>query len=350
MNALKKTANIFKSLLSVLFSIVLVLLLVAAPVVNTLCSFTEAKTIHKVIKNIDFVELVTRHDELRETLAQYGMDGYFLDGVTETALTEDLVYAYVDSLFEGKEFSPQVVENIVVSHREQAISLFRRLAEEKGNQTSDVSDEEFFAMILDAIRTEWDKIFAALPTAEDMGLTPESYEDIAGMQDDSTITLCAAKSLSRSAPQEEEPSEQEIPLGSYVMYLRSGAPTRIVLIAVAVLSVLIAVLRWTRLKGFLWLAVVYLLSAVLSFVCADGLDIVQQFVPTEGITELLVLPVLSVFAETMKQGSLLIAVIGILFLAVYIAGGILLKKRQSSCAMNPETTLEEPSTDEAVSE
>lgn len=347
MNALKKTANVFGILLSVLFSVVLLLLLVAAPVVNALCSFTEAKTIHKVIQNIDFVEIVTQHDELRETLAEYGMDGHFLDGITETALTEELVYAYVDSLFEGKEFSPQVVENIVVAHREQAVSLFRRLAEEKGNQTSNVSDEEFFEMILNAIQTEWDKIFAALPTAEDMGLTTESY---AGMQYDSTITLCASKSLSRSVPQEEEPAEQEIPLGSYVMYLRSGAPMRMIILAVAILSVMIALLRWTRLKGFLWLAVVYLLSAVLGFGCTAGLDIVYQFVPTEGITELLVVPVLSVLADTMNRGSLLIGVLGILFLAVYITSRILLKKRQNACGLNSETTPEEPIPDDTVSE
>lgn len=328
MKILKNTANFFGVVLSVVLSIVLVVLLLAAPIVSAVCSFTEAKTIHKVIKNIDFVELVTQHEELRTTLESYGMDGHFLDGITETELVEDLVFAYVDSIFEAKSFNIQVVQDIVMSHREEAVSLFRRLAEEKGNDTSDISDEEFFQMILSAIETEWEAITSSLPSAADMGLTQENYEEWEAVFGDSLVPLRAPKKLSESALPAQDAEETEIPLGLIILYLRSGIPVTAVIVALAVLSVLIVLCRWPRFKGFMWLSVVYLLAAVLLFVLGGSLGglPVDLVLPDEGVMGYLVLPVLSVFAEEMTHWGIWIAVLGAVFLAVFIVGRVLLKK------------------------
>ena len=335
MKILKNTANFFGITLSVVLSIVLLALLLAAPVVSAVCSFTEAKTIHKVIKDIDFVELVVQHDELRTTLAEYGIDGHFLDGVSETELVEDLVFSYVDSIFEAKAFNTQVVQDIVLSHKEEAISLFRRLAEENGNNTQGISDEEFFDMILSAIQTEWEAITSSLPSAEDMGLTQENYEEWEAVFGDSLTPLRAPKKLSESVLTSEEPAAEEIPVGLIILYLRSGIPVTAMIVAVAILSVLIVLLRWPRFKGFMWLAVVYLLAAVLTFVSGGSLSglPVQQFLPQEGVMDLLILPVISVFAAEMIRWAIWIAVIGVVFLAVFVVGRVLLGKASKTHAI-----------------
>lgn len=333
MKILKNTANFFGIILSVVLSVVLLVLLLAAPIVSALCSFTEAKTIHKVIKDIDFVELVTQHEELRTTLEQYGMDGHFLDGISETELVEDLVLSYVDSIFEGKAFNTDVVQGIVREHKAEAVSLFRRLAEEKGNSTQGISDEEFFDMILSAIQTEWEAITSSLPSAEDMGLTQENYEEWEIVFGDSLTPLRAPKKLAESALPSDSTGE-EIPLGAIILFLRSGIPVTAMIVAVAALSALILLFRWPRFKGFMWLAVVYLLAAVLTFVSGGSLSglPVQQFLPQEGVMDLLILPVISVFAAEMIRWAIWIAVIGVVFLAVFIVGRVLLGKASKTHA------------------
>lgn len=324
---MKATANVFGTILSAVLSVVLVLLLLCSPVVSALCSFTQPETISKVIKDIDFVELVTRHEELRTTLEKYGIDGHFLDGITETELMEQLVEAYIQSIFEGKAFDPHVAEDIILAHKAETVSLFRRLAEERGDNTAGISDEEFFNMILDAIHTEWDKITAALPSAEDMGLTQKDYDEWETVHGDAVQPLNAPFKLNQSAISPEEPTEKEIPLGKLVMYLRDGVPVIAVSIVAAVISALILLFRWPRFKGFMWLAVIYLLDAVLLFAGTGALSFsgAQQMLPSEGVLDLLLMPVLSVFTAEMNRCGVIFAVIGVLCIAVFILGRILLR-------------------------
>lgn len=341
MLALKKIANGFGIILSTLLSIVLLVVLLAAPIVNAVCSFTEAKTIHKIIKDIDFVELVARHEELRDTLEKYGIDGQFLDGITETELVEQLVQAYIESLFEGKLFDPQVAEDIILAHKDEAISLFRRLAEEQGKNTADITDDEFFASILNAVHTEWEKIMSALPLAEDLGLTQEEYDEWAENHGWNTKTLNAPARLSESMTSADDASEGEIPPGRIILYLRTGAPVRAVILAAAVLSVLILLLRWPRFQGFMWLAVDYLLAAVLLFACTGGVSSqgVQRMIPTEELLDLLLIPVISVFTDQMNRYGVILAVLGIVFIAVFVLGRLLLRTLKQRHEEQPATCI-----------
>ena len=332
---MKKTANGAGIVLSSLLSALLCILLLTVPVVSALCSFTQTQTIHKVIKDIDFVQLVAQHEELRTTLEKYGIDGNFLDGITETELVEELVDAYVQSIFEGKAFDPYVVEGIILSHKQDAIDLFRRLAEEHGSNAANLTDEEFFAQILNAVRTEWEQIIAVLPSAEDMGLTQQDYEEWASAFGKA---LHAPVKLRGSTSFMTELVDGTLSLGRAVLYLRAGTPVKAVTVLIAIVSLLILLLRWPRFKGFLWLCVVYLLSAALTAVGAGALS--NLTLDVEGIVQFLLKPVLSVFTSEMNRCAILTAVLGVIFLTVFILGKVVLSGNHQKTA--PQLEVNEP--------
>lgn len=339
LNGLKAFGNGLGIVLSSLLSVVLVVLLLAAPFVSAVCSFTQPDTIHKVIKDIDFVEIVAQHEELQLTLAQYGIDGHFLDGVTETELMEKLVEAYVQSIFEGKKFDPHVVEDIIVAYKDDAITLFRRLAEEKGSNIANLSDEEFFSQILNAVRTEWEKITSVLPSAEDMGITQAHYDQWASAARDK-LPLQAPKKLGEASALIDTVESGVKTVGDILFYIRSGAPVRIVLTVIVVFSVLILACRWPRFKGCMWLCVLYFLSALLDFAISGAMTGLAA--ARDGVTGLLISPVISVFAGELTKYGIFLVVIGAVMLVVFILGRVILSSVKKNGSNTEETDADEP--------
>ena len=104
MKVLKGIANVFGVLLALVLSLVLFVMLITAPVISAAGSFTETDTLKKVVKNIDYKELLAGMD-MEEAMGESGLDPELIATVMESGMMDDLVEVYADGIFdllEGK--------------------------------------------------------------------------------------------------------------------------------------------------------------------------------------------------------------------------------------------------------
>ena len=90
MKVLKGIANVFGVLLALVLSLVLFVMLITAPVISAAGSFTETDTLKKVVKNIDYKELLAGMD-MEEAMGESGLDPELIATVMESGMMDDLV-------------------------------------------------------------------------------------------------------------------------------------------------------------------------------------------------------------------------------------------------------------------
>lgn len=325
---MKKTLNFLGIFLSVILSVVLFVTLIASPLVNMVSTAFRPDTVKKIIEQIDFVELVLSNEELRAELANHGIDAEFLDEIKESKIVEEGVSAFIESLFEGKEFTKETVQNIIERGHEEAVYYIKGLSKRLGHELHELPDEEVKQIILDSVDESWDRLTESLPTPEDLGITQEEYD---------------AMSLLGNIL-----SGEELSAGQIIKIFYDGAVINLLLIVAAVLSVLILLLRFPKCKGFLWLFVVYLIAALLTFgegAVINAID-VSVFPELEQLQDELLAPILSVMSGIIKAGAWTLLGSAVLWLAVYIAVKILKKVHKRTKAL-PLVTEEDDGAIEA---
>lgn len=312
---MKKALNFLGIFLSVILSVVLFVTLIASPLVNMVSTAFRPDTVKKIIEQIDFVELVLSNEELRAELANHGIDAEFLDEIKESKIVEEGVSAFIESLFEGKEFTKETVQNIVERGHEEAVYYIKGLSKRLGHELHELPDEEVKQIILDSVDESWDRLTESLPTPEDLGITQEEYD---------------AMSLLGNIL-----SGEELSAGQIIKIFYDGAVINLLLFVAAVLSVLILLLRFPKCKGFLWLFVVYLIAALLTFgegAVINAID-VSVFPELEQLQDELLAPILSVMSGIIKAGAWTLLGSAVLWLAVYIAVKILKKVHKRTKAL-----------------
>lgn len=309
-----KALNVIRVIAAVILSIALVLALMAAPIISAAESLTKPKGLHEVVREIDFVQLVIQHRELRDTLEIYGVDGDFLDAIADTELTEDTVTAYIESLFENKEFTPDVLEEIMKKHREEVLRIFKKLIDTKYPQYKGMSDDELFAELVSIMRSQWDTVFAALPTAEDLGLTQEEYDALVSGR----YLPDGLRNVRHYAPAEANQKDSGMSVGEVIMLLKQGTASTILIISIVVLSCLIFALRLRKFSGFLWLFIDYAIAAVFTIVLSlIAPPVLSAFVPS-GAAGVIADAVFSVTAANILTSGVIILGLSVLYLAALI--------------------------------
>lgn len=297
MTIAKKVFNVLGILVSIVLSLILTAVLISAPLTSAVTSFLQKDTLHRTVDSLDLSAL----------LPAEGQDE-IMSALLETELANDLLSLYVDDLLAAldgateRTLTPESLNNLVLKHMDDLLPLVRPYAMELAKSSVEVPDgteinwdevlteDVIAAAIVQYVDENGEELLAQFPSAQDFGI------------DQSVVQLITA-------------------------FRGKDVLTAVITIA-AVLSVLILLCRWVRFKGFMWLGIVYLISAAFDFIYASLIKKIGVAMLIAALPELNgVVPVLlDILIPALTRGTAVIAVLGVFFVAIFIVGRLLLKK------------------------
>ncbi|MBQ8813189.1 MAG: hypothetical protein IJZ85_01645 [Lachnospiraceae bacterium] len=313
MKALKVIANIFGVLIALVLSLILTVFLIASPVISAATSFMQSDTLRKVVKNIDYTEMVMANEELAASLSESGIDGAMLESLLDTEMVEEILTVYVDSVFavlEGEAdritLTEETINKIIQEHIDELLPIVKAYI---GDQYP-ITDEMLKPMVSEMMEDYAGDIVLMLPDADDLGLDAEMIE--------------------------------------LISLTRNGTVLIGVVAVAAVLSLLILLCRFVRFKGFMWLGVEYLLSAAVTLLAAFGMGSATKamLVSAAPGSEVIAEPILAVVSAELLKGGGVLAGLAVLFILIFALGRVMLKKRRER--LESETVYQEETLNEWV--
>ncbi len=245
MNAIKTILNVLGVLLAMPVALLLAVWLLVAPVLNSAAAWVQPDTVKQIIRDIDYDAIL--EDATAETPQ--------LEAFMKTETVAELVEMYMEDLFAqfegeavGTVFHEQAVRDTIENHMDELLPIFREVMKEEAEgmiDPDDISDADVRKLINDLLDEELPGLLADVPTAESLELT------------DPTIRMG-------------------------IQLLRSYRLALAVVLVTVVLSVLLFLFRVYRLRGFIWLAVVYFITAGLTLVMSQGMSMAVAMMPAEA--------------------------------------------------------------------
>ena len=298
MKIIKAIFNVLGIFLATLFSIILIVMLIVTPTVSAVSSFLRADTLHNVVKNIDANELLRNFGGDRLPTEINGMDvSSIIDELLKSEMVEDILSIYIENIFSTIEGSnsasgptAETIEGILNKHID---SLLPMVKAQIGTEVP-LTDENIKMMAKTMIKSLVPNFMTMLPTLEDLGLDP------------TTIRIL-----------------QNLYNGNYFKYM---------LFASGLVSLLILLLRFPRFKGFMWLGVVYLLSAILVFMISlltKTSDVLNTIAGDMSEIEFILTPLLVTLAQELSKGAGIIAILGIVCILIFAIGRKLTPKQSA---------------------
>lgn len=351
MDVLKKIGNVFGIIFAVVFSVVLTIVLLAIPVVSAASSFTQGETLHQVMEEIDYSEVITSavissgvvdtdeissDEELSEDVVsavqEQGISSDIVEDIMSTDAVGEVLDLYMDDAFamlegNGSEVSltPEALQEIAGEHMDELVVIAKDfLGEDAG-----LTDEQVTEFVNRTVEEHADTIIEMLPPVEE--LLPVQQESVQENRNDDTA-IQEEQSVQEdtfSAMSVVGADSAESALIDALISLRNGSSVMSVILIAVVLSLLILLCRIMRFKGFMWLGVVYLISAGLTLLATlfvEGSGITQLF-GTDAMVGAVITPVLTMIADKMRQSALVIAICAVVFIVVFAVGRVILKKK-----------------------
>lgn len=270
MKALKIIFNIFGILLAIIFGFFAFCSLITTPVVSAGTAIFQPDTIQQLLQDMNLSE------QLESTLKEsapadlQNIDMSFIDDLMDSELINDVLQLYIDNLLGVLEndhiesINQQQIQSLLDKHTPELVSLLRPYL------PSDLpfTDEEVSKYANDMMEPALTTMVASLPTLEDLGV------------DNTTLTV--------------------------IHMLYNGSLLKYLFIAIVILSLLVFLSRFPRFKGFLWLGIIYLLSAVFLFLATANVNtLVDTIIPSDSFEKIdfAIQPIVELFKEKFFWGG-----------------------------------------------
>ncbi len=292
MNTFKKIVNVFGIIFAVMMSIVLFVMLIVSPVVSAASSITKPQRIREILITVDFMEKI-EFDEgktLEETLEEEGVSDAAIDDLMESDtaikildLCQKDIEAALNGDFDAEHLTAEAIEEIVDDHIDDIAEII------KEHDTKDKSIKEIKKDVRDIVEKNSEQF------ADQMGKI--------------------SKTIVGDIHEEERVIIRNVTNGTYFLYLLG---------AIIILSLIVYGLRFPRFKGFVWLTVVYGISACFiglllnpaSFVGDKIIDIVLDALG--NIDSDFIVPVLEVILSKTYVFAIIFGVFAVLFLLAFV--------------------------------
>lgn len=302
MKVLKFVGNFIGILLSIVVSVALLVALIAAPVLSGVTELVQSDTLLSLIQSIDLSPADPENPNTPDTPAVPELpvvsEHAWAADLLETELAEKLVNMYMDDFLSASMGGPtsltvDSMKALVVEHMDEVLPIVRQAVTESGEE---MSDQEIENAILAFVDESGQELIDSLPTYEDLNIGED-------------VTLALS-------------------------FLRSNILRTGVTILVIVFSILILIFRFPHFKGFMWLAVVYILGTLFSMGTGAGMSALLPglILTEEPIFAGALTPVLAVLAKTCYIGGAIMLVLAVVFILIFVFGRKALKKKKLAAA------------------
>ena len=302
-----KFLNILRIIGAFFLSILLFIVLFCAPILSSVSAFIQKDTIQEVIKNIDIVEILQTDESFVSDLNESGLTVDMLDDFFNTNAVDEMIEVYVGDLFNALngemkiEFTGDKLQIIANNNMDELMPIFKNMILSQ-DASIQITDEQLKEGILQV----FDELKESLPNVEELGIFKENVD------------------------------QETKQLIEVIQLFHVGTIVTPFIIAAVILSLLILICRWTKLEGFIWLAIVYGISAGMIFTFSGGLtstsDIGMIDAPVELVNVLL--SAFAVFASKLRSSALILGGCAIIFIGIYIIFHNYKKKRNEEMLLD----------------
>lgn len=284
----KKIANISGIILAMLLSVLLLFMLIITPIFTGATSLFQDRTLYTLVEKVDFTEFFPVEEENAINP---------MSELMKTEVVGEFVKLYVQDLLDsldGKQPSNLTLDalnGLKEEYKEELVGILRDKMLEGSVSEEMLTDE--------AVQKQLDELFDAtvpalleeLPTLEELGV------------------------------------EQEVLDG--IILLRNNGLNMVFIVAIAILSLLILCCRWPQFKGFIWLAVVYLIASLGTVLMRNLMSDTIPVMLTDGMENMIgvIEPILSVLKHSMSMGMIVYLVLAVVFVTITLLGRKKLKKK-----------------------
>ena len=274
MNAIKSILNVLGILAAIPVALFLALWLVCVPPAASVEDWVQPDTIKQFIRSIDY-EAILEDTETEDEFLMQVMKTEAVTGVMDL-FVEDL-FAQFEGASVGSICTEQAVRDCVEAHMDELISVFRNyMTGEEYVDIEAMTDEELAKHIRDSLYPEIPDLLGNLPKAED---------------------LCAEMGTDLQTAQ------------ITVQMLRNGTMTKVVIGLAVVLTLVLFVLRLYRLRGFIWLSVVYFLNAGLALLLGQSVNLAIMEMPAAELA--MMKPLMDSMTDKLTTGGIIYAVVAV---------------------------------------
>ncbi len=299
MNIKNKPLRVLGMIGGVLFSIVLIITLIASLLFSVAASITKPNTIVTLIKDFSLTEQIMDDPSITDAIEQEGIPAELVADLLDSPFFKDTVEAYTEDIIasvQGKQpdviFNEQTVKQFAEEHMDSLVALVEKHMPE-GTQATEAEIESALRNMADSYATS---LVQAIPTGEQL---------------------------------KEMLVETE--LQKPVEFLVSSTVPTVLYTVIGVLAVLIFVCLLHKFRGLLCLGIDALVAALPLFALYLALSGESVTSSLLGDSTTLVATLVSVLVGKLGVYLIVLSVVGVLFIAGFITYHILAKKK--ACAV-----------------
>lgn len=294
MKAFKTIMNVLGIIVASILSIVLIVVLNTTLVVSAATSFFEGKNIHKLLSNVDYSQIITSEMGTIEDGEIPAIGNDLINQLMETEMMKEIIEMCVNNVFEVMEGTSEkdgLTADEVFTVAEKHLDELSEILKLYIGDTIPLTEETLKEMAL-SIAKEYSVVIAEMmPTAEDLGLDAEVL--------------------------------------NIIMNLRNGTYFWIVFGVAAGLTLVVMLCQVMRFKGFMWIGVDYLVAAVISLIASVLVKTfnISALLGDSSIGVSILSAMTGIISAEMMKGTGILAILGVIFIVVFILGRKLLKKK-----------------------
>ena len=317
----EKDMKTFKGIMydiGIMAATIISLLLMVSLVVNTFlaCSknVLETDNVEELIENMDYYKIISSEIEKSEDVNIQGLDEKVIDEILKTEMMDEIFELCLGNIFaefEGnrKEITVKEVRRIGNKYSEDIEDLLKEHYEKTGSMTEDQIEN----IVDNLIETYSETIVEMAPTAESLGLSKEGVEAVSDVKNGTSFWISCGVTV--------------------------------------IFSMLVFLILISKLKGLIWLGIDYILTATGILITSFFVDgIVGSLAKGTILSKLDISFVTNNISINMLISSIVIYVIGIMFIVIFIVAKVSKKKRlgESIQVLEPVQPIESNELDQTA--
>ncbi len=320
MKILKGFLNFAGIVLAVILSILLLVALIVTPIISSATDMINPKTLQKVFASIDYEQILASSDsgvEIDEDGS--GLPNSTIQGLMKTEIIKEMLELYIQdatTVLSGenkeKEYTPTAIKGILTENIDEVTDIAFELLKEEDPQ---ITKEELKTQMLSDIDQISEDLSKLLPDTEEL-------IDVDSMDEETLNVL------------------RTFATGGFKLYIFGAA---------IILSLLIYGCRFVRFKGFIWLAVVYILSALSVFGTRSALSTLWQELLGDSLpfSPEILAPAMGIVLSQYLISGIVLLVLAAVFITAFVFGRKYLRQKQMVASADDFSF---PSFDESVLE
>lgn len=298
MNVKSKALRVLGTIGGVLFSILLIVALIGTLVFSVSTTITEPESIVTIVKQVDLTDHVLNNDSVQQILDQEGIKSEMINELLDSPFFTDTVEVYTEEVvaaIRGKAPDATLTEDIVKQFANEHMDSLITLARKHMPQSANLTDAQIKGALDKLVDQYSSTLVQALPTGE----------QVKEMLVESEIHKPAELLVSTTVP--------------------------VVLFAiVGVLAIIVFVCLLHKFRGLLCLGIDALVVAAILLVPYLALTNDALIFTLLGDAAAMATPLIAVLTARLGVYLIVLAIVGVLFIAGYITYTVLAKKKAAA--------------------